>query len=207
MGCWCYAAKATRCSTPAHQTRRIRRVARMSATGSPSISTRSARRPGSITPLSCKPKNWAGSTVAARSASTVERPASMSNSSSSCRLSPWRGEKGMPGPALASVPREDRHTGAVQFRDAAASRLVARPSSRYTFGLRSGRSGEPAGDALHHRQRRNADALLREYASRCGLGEPAVEGDMRDHVDPSLQRHVEGSRGYGMCDGELAVVV
>src|ERR1700733_4692891 len=55
-GCWCYAAEETRCSTPAHQTRRICRVARMSAMGSPSISTRSARRPGSITPRSCNPK-------------------------------------------------------------------------------------------------------------------------------------------------------
>ncbi|AZS75771.1 hypothetical protein DDE74_37170 [Streptomyces lydicus] len=91
-------------SVPPHQTRRMVRVARMSASGSPSSRTRSARSPGSMAPRSMRPKWRAGREVAARRASAVLSPASTRSSSSWWRLSPCLTWKGTPGWELASVP-------------------------------------------------------------------------------------------------------
>lgn len=78
-------------SMPPHHTRRTRRAAAMSVSGSPSTSTRSARNPGVIAPRSSSENACAAVEVAARSASAVDRPASTSRASSSCMLSPYGG--------------------------------------------------------------------------------------------------------------------
>src|SRR6202020_1557030 len=70
---------ATGC--PAHHTAATFPIALMSVTGSPSISTRSARLPAAMTPRSASPQYRAARIVADRSASTGDRPASTSSCS------------------------------------------------------------------------------------------------------------------------------
>jgi hypothetical protein len=71
-------------SMPAVQTLIIFLVFEMFVIGSPRISNKSARRPGVITPRSCRPKQYAGRDVAARKILTVGIPASFKGSSSPC---------------------------------------------------------------------------------------------------------------------------
>jgi hypothetical protein len=66
----------------------MRRALRMSVNGFASSSTRSARLPAAMLPVSSFGNTAAGFDVAARSAVAGGSPAATSNSSSSCRLKP-----------------------------------------------------------------------------------------------------------------------
>jgi hypothetical protein len=89
---------------PPIHTPRMFRVAAMSRVGSPSTSTRSARRPGAITPRSVSPKVPAASEVAPRRASAGVSPEPTSRSSSSCSDSPCVTWYGAVRSSLESVP-------------------------------------------------------------------------------------------------------
>ena len=74
-----YASRSTQ--TPRLQTAMMARVAVMSAVGSPSMSSRSARRPRAILPRSANPKHRAATEVAAASAAAGVSPAWTSRAS------------------------------------------------------------------------------------------------------------------------------
>lgn len=112
---------------PAHQTARMSRVAEMSSSGSPSIRTRSARRPGAIVPRSVRP-NARAAPVTARSAATrstgqqaMSSPVVTPHEASATRLSgPCRWTCVSIRPGRSAAPDASiswpRGTGPDQFR-------------------------------------------------------------------------------------------
>ena len=137
--------------TPPHHTAAMLPIAPMSCAGSPSMSTRSARLPGAMTPRSASPNCCAARTVADRSASNggqarVDQQPQLVVEAGAVRRGRGRGRR------LVGVgPGQDRDPRPVPPPDGLAGGVVGDRGDR----------GQPRDDRLHHRQGRHDDLTAR----------------------------------------------